>query len=195
MWAAGSLYSLVAIDLATGRPFTLDAAQCAFGFRDSVFKHAAPLAEQEGAGPPWGLGLAGRGHHARARLAAQGLARPELGYLDLEEAYRAGRGAADGAADLDWVCEMPSCQSCPTRPSSATPAASSRTHGDAERCQDIIARDPKIVHSPMADGSIKLAAGWLIETCGWKGKSVGKAGGVRQTGPGAGEPRHRRMTT
>src|SRR5256885_6785972 len=32
--------SLDAIDLATGESFTLDAAQCAFGYRDSVFKHA-----------------------------------------------------------------------------------------------------------------------------------------------------------
>ena len=31
--------SLDAIDLDTGRTFTLDAAQCAFGYRDSVFKH------------------------------------------------------------------------------------------------------------------------------------------------------------
>ena len=45
-----------------------------------------------------------------------------------------------------------------------------------EQCQDIIARDPGIVHYPMPDGSIKLAAGWLIDACGWKGKSVGQAG-------------------
>ena len=36
--------------------------------------------------------------------------------------------------------------------------------------------DPKVVHYPMPDGSIKLAAGWLIDACGWKGKSVGRAG-------------------
>ena len=33
--------SLDAIDLTTGKTFTLDAAQCAFGYRDSVFKHVA----------------------------------------------------------------------------------------------------------------------------------------------------------
>ena len=40
----------------------------------------------------------------------------------------------------------------------------------------IIARDPHLVHYPMDDGQFKLAAGWLIDACGWKGKSVGQAG-------------------
>jgi UDP-N-acetylmuramate dehydrogenase len=35
---------------------------------------------------------------------------------------------------------------------------------------------PEIVNYPAGDGYIKLAAGWLIEQCGWKGKVVGNTG-------------------
>ena len=38
----------------------------------------------------------------------------------------------------------------------------------------------KVVHYPMPDGSMKLVAGWLIDACGWKGKTLGHAG-VRAT--------------
>jgi UDP-N-acetylmuramate dehydrogenase len=41
---------------------------------------------------------------------------------------------------------------------------------------DIVAKHPDVVHYPTADDKIKLAAGWLIEQCGWKGKMVGQTG-------------------
>jgi UDP-N-acetylmuramate dehydrogenase len=40
----------------------------------------------------------------------------------------------------------------------------------------IIAEFPEVVHYPAPAGKIKLAAGWLIEQCGFKGKIVGETG-------------------
>ncbi|MNY30042.1 UDP-N-acetylenolpyruvoylglucosamine reductase [compost metagenome] len=35
---------------------------------------------------------------------------------------------------------------------------------------------PEVVNYPAGNGKVKLAAGWLIEQCGWKGKVVGNTG-------------------
>jgi UDP-N-acetylmuramate dehydrogenase len=35
---------------------------------------------------------------------------------------------------------------------------------------------PDIVNYPAGESQVKLAAGWLIEQCGWKGKTVGRTG-------------------
>lgn len=161
-------HELDAIDLATGEVFTLNAAQCGFGYRDSVFKHAAAA--------PGDFGLAGRALILRVRLALPRDWRPVLGYLDIERRMAEEGVARPTARQLyDWIVAI-------RRAKLPDPAVIGNAGSffknpsvTPEQCQDIIGRDPRLVHYPMPDGSVKLAAGWLIDACGWKGKSVGNA--------------------
>lgn len=161
--------SLDAIDLVTGREFTLDATQCAFGYRDSVFKHS-PARDSD-------FGLAGRALILRVRMRLPKPWKPVLGYLDLQR-KQAEAGITEPTARqiYDWVCAIRSAKLPDPRVIGNAGSFFKNPTVTPEQCQDIIARDPNIVHYPMPDGSVKLAAGWLIDACGWKGKSVGQAG-------------------
>jgi len=160
--------ALDAIDLETGRVFTLDAAQCGFGYRDSVFKHT---------GSDRHMGLKGRAMILRVRFALPRVWKPVLGYADLEK-KQAQTGIATPTAQqlFDWICEIRRAKlPDPAQIGNAGSFFKNPTVS-AEQCADIIARDPKVVHYRLHDGSFKLAAGWLIDACGWRGKSIGQAG-------------------
>ena len=160
--------SLDAIDLTTGTIFTLNAAQCAFGYRDSIFKHG-------GTAPS--LGLKDRAMILRVRFALPKVWKPVLGYADLDKKQAQAHCVHPTAQQIfDWVCEI-------RRAKLPDPAVIGNAGSffknptvTAEQCADIIARDPKVVHYRLDDGSYKLAAGWLIDACGWRGKTVGQAG-------------------
>jgi UDP-N-acetylmuramate dehydrogenase len=47
---------------------------------------------------------------------------------------------------------------------------------DQETAERIRSEFPAMVSYPTTPGRVKLAAGWLIEQCGWKGKVVGHTG-------------------
>ena len=153
--------SLDAVDLVTGRTVTLDAAACHFGYRDSVFKQH----------------LAGKSVITRVRLRLPRPWQPVLGYLDLQRRMAdTGERAPDAMTVFEWVCAI-------RRAKLPDPAVIGNAGSffknpvvSPEQCRDIIGRDPEVVHYPLPDGSCKLAAGWLIDACGWKGKSVGRAG-------------------
>ncbi|MDB5011767.1 MAG: murB [Mucilaginibacter sp.] len=46
----------------------------------------------------------------------------------------------------------------------------------ADEFHPLLEKFPTIVHYPADNDRVKLAAGWLIEQCGWKGKTVGHTG-------------------
>ena len=152
---------LDAVDLVTGRSVTIGAQACAFGYRDSVFKHM----------------LAGRSLITRVRFRLPRPWQPVLGYLELQKKMaETGHHAPEAREIFDWVCAV-------RRGKLPDPAAIGNAGSffknpvvTPEQCRDIIGRDPEIVYYPMADGSVKLAAAWMIDACGWKGKSVGDAG-------------------
>jgi UDP-N-acetylmuramate dehydrogenase len=153
--------SLDATDLASGASITMRAADCRFGYRDSVFKQS----------------LAGKLLITRVRLRLPQPPTAVLGYLDLERKIADTGITHPGPRQVfDWVCAI-------RRAKLPDPAVIGNAGSffknpvvTPEQCRDIIARDPAVVHYPLPDGSFKLAAGWLIDACGWKGKSIGQAG-------------------
>jgi len=153
--------SLVAVDLMTGRTVTLTHAMCHFGYRDSVFKHA----------------LAGRSVITRVRLRLPRPWRPVLGYLELERRRaESGIDEPDAMQVFDWVCAIRRAKlPDPLQVGNAGSFFKNPVVSEVQ-CRDIIGRDPEVVHYPLPDGSVKLAAGWMIDACGWKGKTVGRAG-------------------
>ena len=153
--------SLDAVDLVTGRTVTLGSELCAFGYRDSEFKRS----------------LAGRVVITRVRFRLPKPWQPVLGYLEIERKMtETGIFTPSPQQVFDWVCAI-------RRAKLPDPAMVGNAGSffknpvvTPEQCRDIIGRDPEIVHYPMPDGSMKLAAGWMIDACGWKGKTVGRAG-------------------
>ncbi|MEO7055461.1 MAG: UDP-N-acetylmuramate dehydrogenase [Caldimonas sp.] len=152
---------LDAVDLVTGRSVSIGPQACAFGYRDSVFKHM----------------LAGRSLITRVRFRLPKPWLPVLGYLELQKKMaETGIASPDARQIFDWVCAI-------RRAKLPDPAVVGNAGSffknpvvTPEQCRDIIGRDPEVVHYPMPDGSVKLAAAWMIDACGWKGKSVGDAG-------------------
>lgn len=184
-------HSLDAIDLWTGKRFSLNAEQCAFGYRDSIFKHApagvkpqplsgttalSPAAQSLTSPTAKGMGLAGRAVISRVRFWLPKPWQPLLEYADLARRIQeTGITAPSAAQVFDWVVEIR--RSKLPDPAEIGNAGSffKNPTVSQDQCEDIIAREPRIVHYPMPDGSVKLAAGWLIDACGWKGKMVGNA--------------------
>lgn len=166
--------SLDAVDLTTGQSFSLNAAQCAFGYRDSVFKHASAPGEAPNAKA---VGLKDKALITQVRFALPKAWKPVLGYADIEKKMlQSGQNQPDALQIYHWICEIRRAKLPDPQVIGNAGSFFKNPTVSAEQCEDIIQREPKIVYYQLADGSVKLAAGWLIDACGWKGKSIGHAG-------------------
>lgn len=150
--------SLRAFSLQTGEWRTFSKDQCGFGYRDSVFKSAC----------------SGRWLIASIRLRLHAAKSPSLGYADLADRFSALPVSQQTPGGLrQIICQL---RQAKLPDPALLPNAGSFFKNpvvSAERYAEMKARWPQLVGYPQADSQVKLAAGWLIEQAGWKGKSVG----------------------
>lgn len=154
--------SLVAVELATGRSERFDAARCAFGYRDSFFKRE------------------GRGRFAIVAVTFRLPKRwtPRLGYADVTRELDARGIAPDAATPRDVFDAVVAIRRAKLPDPLELGNAGSFFKNpviDAAQFDGLRARVPDVVSYPQPGGQVKLAAGWLIDRCGWKGRTLGAA--------------------
>lgn len=156
---AECFHSLQAFDFETGELLTLSRADCAFGYRDSIFKHS----------------LRDRAVIVDVTFALPKQWKPNLRYAELAQEVAA---ISDPSA-MDISAAVIAIRSRKLPDPSVTGNAGSFFKNPvvtAVQRDALVQKYPQLVSYPQADGSVKLAAGWLIDQCGWKGRSLGAAG-------------------
>lgn len=153
-------HALRALDTETGSVRTFDREACCFGYRDSLFKSATP----------------GRYVILEVTLALSTRPEPVLRYRALADAL-AARGQEDaGPADIfAAVCDIR--RSKLPDPAEIGNAGSFFKNPVVPAAQFAALKNlfPELVAFPAGD-DVKLAAGWLIDQCGWKGRRQGPVG-------------------
>jgi UDP-N-acetylmuramate dehydrogenase len=151
---------LTALDRETGevRDFALE--DCAFGYRDSLFKQQP-----------------GRWLILRVRFVLQRHSTLHLDYGPIRQRLEAQGIQAPTALDVSRaVCEIRSEKlPDPARLGNAGSFFKNPLVA-ASLAERLRAEHPDLVAYPAANDQVKLAAGWLIERAGWKGFRDGDAG-------------------
>lgn len=162
--AGDLLHTVTAWDFEKRAFFQVDRKQCRFGYRDSLFK-------QEG----WHLD--GRIAITRVVFRLPRQWQPNLRYADISQELAARQIAQPTAQDLADAVIAIRQRKLPDP--AQLPNAGSFFHNpivSAEFAARLKSDFPTLPCYPQPDGRIKLAAGWLIEQAGWKGKSIGPVG-------------------
>ena len=150
------------IDLQTGAPRQFGAEECRYGYRDSIFKHE----------------LRGRYAvtHVCFRLARH--FRPQLNYGGIRLALQT-RGIREEEITAEALrqtiidirrAKLPDPQVMGNAGSFFTNPVVTRSVYER-----IAQAYPDAPHYDVDNDHVKIPAGWMIEQCGWKGRSLGRA--------------------
>ena len=158
MELAQRFHALQALDLHSGAMRTWEGTACQFAYRDSVFKRHA-----------------GDYLISSVTLRLPKRWQPVLGYGELAQELAAY--AQPSALEIAQAVLALRSRKLP-HPQHLGNAGSFFKNPvlAAAHFAQLRGRYPQLPHYPQAHGAVKVAAAWLIEQCGWKGKRVGKVG-------------------
>jgi len=156
---ADRLHAVRAWDRDARQVVTLSAAACELAYRDSRFKREV-----------------GRWLILSVQFALPVMWQARLDYPDLQRRpeWQDGRRATPRQV-FDAVCDIRRNKLPDPEVIGNAGSFFKNPIVDAARHDALKARFPGLVSYPMADGAFKLAAGWLIDQCGWKGRALGRA--------------------
>ncbi|GGB96055.1 UDP-N-acetylenolpyruvoylglucosamine reductase [Oxalicibacterium flavum] len=157
--------SVEVLDWQAGTVEQLDAQACQFAYRESVFKR----------------------NPGRWLVLSVTFRLPHPQQWHASVAYR------ELADELQRLLDAPAATATPQQVADAVIAIRSRKLPDPRQIGNagsffknpvvssherraLLESHPDLVNYPQPDGSYKLAAGWLIDRCGWKGRQIGTAG-------------------
>lgn len=154
------IHQVRTFDIATGQERIFTNAECAFGYRDSVFK-----GQQKDRYVVWSVTY---------RLHKQ--FEPNCAYKAINDALAAEGITTPTATQLADTISRVRWAKLP-KPEETGSAGSFFKNPvvSAAQYERIKQSFPQVVAYPVAD-QYKLAAGWLIEQAGWKGRSLGPCG-------------------
>jgi len=158
------LLDLTAWDFDKQAFVTLDRSACRFGYRDSLFK-------QEGWHLSGRLAITSVRFHLPKAWAAN------TGYADVQQELASQGIATPSPQDVAAAIVAVRRRKLPDP--AETPNAGSFFHNplvSAAQAAALRAAHPSLPCYPQPNGQVKLAAGWLIEQAGWKGRNFGPVG-------------------
>ncbi len=157
---AERLHAVSVWDWAQQRVVQMDLEACALGYRDSAFKKDAP----------------GTRVVTSVTLALPKRWQPVVGYTELAQDLERSGEPLTPRRVFDVVCairrrKLPD----PAQIGNAGSFFKNPIVSQAQ-CRELKERFASMVSYPLPGGRAKLAAGWLIEACGLKGATRGRAG-------------------
>ena len=155
------IYKVETVEIATGRVVVFDNRDCHYSYRQSKFKHE------------WKDKYLVT--HVVYRLSRSFV--PDLDYGNIRASLAAKHIENPTAQQLrDVIIEIRNAKLPDPKVQGNAGSFFMNPIVDKAKYEELAALYPGMPHYTIDEGHEKIPAGWMIDQCGWKGKSLGRAG-------------------